>query len=57
MGASPHPLADEEQGPGDPNKCPIDTIQKPHSSPFRKRLIGRMQYAPTHSDENNRPSG
>ena len=33
VGASPHPMADEGQGPDDPNKCPIDTTQKPHSFP------------------------
>ena len=55
MGASPHPLADERQGPDAPNKSPCDTTQKPHSSPFWGRMMGRMQYAPTHSDENNRP--
>ena len=27
----------------------------PPPSPFRGRLVGRMQYTPTHSDEHNRP--
>ena len=57
VGASPHPLADERQGPIAPNKLPCDTTGYPHSSPCRGRLVGRMQYAPTPSDENNRPSG
>ena len=57
MGASPHPMADEGQGPDDPNKCPIETTGYGRSSPFRGRLVGRMQYAPTLTDENNRPSG
>ena len=55
MGASPHPMADEGQGPDDPNKIPCEITGYPPSSPCRERLIGRMQYAPTHSDENNRP--
>ncbi len=52
MGASPHPVADEGQDPIAPNQSPIDTTQKPHSSPFRERLMGRMQYAPTWEYEN-----
>jgi len=55
VGASPHPMADEGQGPNGPNKSPCDTTQKPPSSPCRERLVGRMQYAPTLTDENNRP--
>ena len=55
MGASPHPVADEEQGPIAPNQSPNDTTKKPHSFPCRGRLVGRMQYAPTLTDENNRP--
>ena len=57
VGASPHPMADEGQDPNDLNKSPIDATQKPHSSPFRGRPMGRMLLRPTHSDENNRPSG
>ena len=55
VGANPHPMADEGQGPNGPNKSPCDTTQKPPSSPCRERLVGRMQYAPTLTDENNRP--
>ena len=55
VGASPPPMADEGQGPNGPNKSPCDTTQKPPSSPCRERLVGRMQYAPTLTDENNRP--
>ena len=55
VGASPHPLADEGQGPNAPNQSPIDTTQKPHSSPCRRCLMGRMLLRPTHSYENNRP--
>ena len=51
VGASPHPVADEGQDPIAPNQSPIDTTQKPHSSPFRERLMGRMQYAPTLTDK------
>ena len=57
VGASPHPMADEGQGPNGPNKSPCDTTQKPPSSPCRERLMGRMLLRPTHSDENNRPAG
>ena len=45
------------QGPDAPNKSPCEITGHPHSSPCRGRLIGRMQYAPTHLDENNRPAG
>ena len=59
VGASPHPVADEEQDPIDPNKSPNDTTGYPHSSPFRGRLMGRMQYAPTLTakNENRRRRG
>ena len=52
---TPHKRA--RQSPNDPNQSPIDTTQKPHSSPRWGRLMGRMLLRPTPSDENNRPSG
>ena len=55
VGASPHLVVDEGQGPDGPNQSPIDTTQKPHSSPFRGRLVGRMQYAPTLTDKKWKP--
>ena len=51
VGASPHPVADEGQGPDGPNKSPCEIIGHPHSSPCRGRLMGRMQYAPTLTDK------
>ena len=55
MGASPHPVADEGQGPDNPNKLPNNTTQKPHSSPCRGRPMGRMPYAPTLTDKKQEP--
>ena len=55
VGASPHPVADERQGPDTPNKSPIDTTQKPHLPPFQGHLIGRMQYAPTLTVKKQKP--
>ena len=55
VGASPHPVAGEGQGPDDPNKSPCEITGYPHSSPFRERLMGRIQYAPTLTDKKQEP--
>ena len=55
MGASPHPVADEGQGPDDPNKSPCEITGYPHSSPFRGCLMGRMLLRPTLTDKKREP--
>ena len=57
VGASPHPMADEQQGPGDPNQSPIDTTQKLYSPPCRGRLMGRQGRTIGKMIPYNRPSG
>ena len=55
VGASPHPVADEGQGPDDPNKCLIDTTGYGCSSPCRGRLMGRMLLRPTLTVKKQKP--
>ena len=55
VGASPHPLADEEQGPGDPNKSPCEITGHTPPSPFRGRLMGRMLLRPTLTVKKQKP--
>ena len=50
---TPHKWA--QQGPDAPNKCPIDITQKPHSSPCRGRLMGRMLLRPTLTVKKQKP--
>ena len=46
VGASPHPVADEGQGPDAPNKSPCEITGHPHSSPCRGHLMRRMLLRP-----------
>ena len=55
MGASPHPMADEGQGPDNPNKLPCEITGYPHLSPCRGRLVGRMLLRPTLTVKKQKP--